>query len=57
MGFVQDMEEVPLHDPVAFQLLQRVTATVPPAVTLESQSSWKAGSCSPAMNPLTLTLH
>lgn len=33
MGFVQDMEEVPLRDPVAFQLLQHVMATVPPAVT------------------------
>lgn len=33
VGFVQDVGEVPLHDPVAFQLLWHVTATVPPAVT------------------------
>lgn len=45
MGFVQDKDEVPLHDPVAFQLLQCVTATVPPAVSPCHSLSWELQCC------------
>lgn len=33
LGFVQDMDEVPLHDPVAFQLLQPVVLSAVTPVT------------------------
>lgn len=45
MGFVQDMDKVPLHGPVAFQLLWCVTATVPPAVTPCHRLSWELQCC------------
>lgn len=45
VGFVQDMDEVPLHDSVPFQLLWCVTAMVPPAVTPCHRLSWELQLC------------
>lgn len=42
MGFVQEVDEVPLHGPVALQLLWCVTAMVPPAESPCHSLSWTA---------------